>query len=220
MIDESKNKKLICIKPKNHELCEPIITALNEPINKELTPNEDNSLCKSSTKKKVIAIKLKPITLTSCQNVIDTLVGHQSNDTHASSITITNSAYLNDMNISDTTKVVNVKVKYIRPKYADLKEWMNDPQNVYIGRRGVVFIDGMRYPKQDSIWANPYKIGKDGDRKEVINRYKNHINFLIESNQITKQQLFNLNGKTLGCWCKPDLCHGDILVQLISNFSQ
>jgi len=39
--------------------------------------------------------------------------------------------------------VVNVRVKSIRPKYNNLKEWIADGSNVYIGRGGVVFIDGM-----------------------------------------------------------------------------
>lgn len=30
--------------------------------------------------------------------------------------------------------VVNVKVGNIRPKYSNLREWMEDPTNVYIGR--------------------------------------------------------------------------------------
>jgi hypothetical protein len=42
--------------------------------------------------------------------------------------------------------VVNCKVKYIRPEYNNLKEWMNNPNNVYIGREGVVFIDKKRFP--------------------------------------------------------------------------
>jgi hypothetical protein len=44
--------------------------------------------------------------------------------------------------------VVNCKVQYIRPKYNNLKEWMNDPNNIYIGRGGVVFIDKKRFPAQ------------------------------------------------------------------------
>lgn len=48
------------------------------------------------------------------------------------------------------TIVVNVKVKYIRPKYHNLKMWMDD-DNVYIGRKGVVFVDGQRFPKDSSI---------------------------------------------------------------------
>ena len=117
----------------------------------------------------------------------------------------------------ELTRVVCVKVKSIRPQYSNLKEWMDDPQNVYIGRGGVVFIDNMRFPKEDSIWANPYKIGKDGTREEVIAKYRNHINDSIKKKKITKEQLCDLRGRTLGCWCKPDACHGDILVELIEG---
>ena len=36
--------------------------------------------------------------------------------------------------MSDITKVVNCKVQYIRPEFKNLKEWINSPNNVYIGR--------------------------------------------------------------------------------------
>lgn len=42
--------------------------------------------------------------------------------------------------------VVNCKVKHIRPKYNNLEEWIKDENNVYIGRKGVVFIDEKRFP--------------------------------------------------------------------------
>jgi len=35
-----------------------------------------------------------------------------------------------------------------------------------------------------------------------------------------KDLLCSYQGKTLGCWCKPDRCHGDELVKLIHEFSQ
>lgn len=107
-------------------------------------------------------------------------------------------------------KVVCVKVDKIRPKYNNLEIWMNDPNNVYIGRRGIVFIDKVRFPKEDSIWANPFKIDKDGNRDEVIEKYRKYI--------LGKPELLNrlseLKGKTLGCWCSPEPCHGDILKEL------
>ena len=117
-------------------------------------------------------------------------------------------------------EVVNVKVKYIRPKYANLKEWMSDPDNVYIGRGGVVFVDGLRWPKQDSVWANPYKIGRDGDRQEVLAKYKQYINEKIKKDKEMIAQLHKLKGKLLGCWCKPEECHGDILISLIEEYVQ
>ena len=76
-----------------------------------------------------------------------------------------------DQNSNKMTSIVNVKVKHIRPLgYDNLKEWMKDPNNIYIDRRGIVFIDKERYPKRNSIWANSYKIGKDGYRHEVIEK--------------------------------------------------
>jgi len=60
------------------------------------------------------------------------------------------------------TTVVNVKVKYIRPTYHTLRDWMQNPQHEYIGRCGVVFIDKERFPKKASRWANPFKEKKEG----------------------------------------------------------
>ena len=36
--------------------------------------------------------------------------------------------------------VVNCKVKFIREKYNNLKLWMEEKNNIYIGRSGIVFI--------------------------------------------------------------------------------
>lgn len=54
-------------------------------------------------------------------------------------------------------RVTNVRVAHIRPGHADLQE--ADPDNVYVGRRGVVFIDGGHFPPEDSPWANPFRVG-------------------------------------------------------------
>ena len=108
--------------------------------------------------------------------------------------------------------VVNCKVKYIRPKYNNLMEWMKDPNNVYIGRKGVVFIDGVRFPNHSSIFANPFKIGKDGTRDEVLTKYREYIMGEFAKN---KDLFTELKGKNLGCWCAPEPCHGDILMELI-----
>lgn len=78
---------------------------------------------------------------------------------------------------------------------------MNDPQNVYVGRGGVVFIDGKRFPSKASKWCNPFKIGKDGDRKEVIKKYDRFILEQIANNPELLEELKSLKGKNLGCWC-------------------
>ncbi len=118
-----------------------------------------------------------------------------------------------------TTTVVNCKVKYIRPKYDNLEEWINDKDNVYIARAGVVFVNKKRYPPSSSKFANPFKIGKDGTREEVIIKYRNHITNKVENDKSFKDELLSLKGKKLGCWCHPLECHGDILVELIEKYS-
>lgn len=69
------------------------------------------------------------------------------------------------------------------------------PFDVYIGR--------------PSIWGNPYVIGKDGSRDEVIEKYER---YLVNNPQLMSK-LGELRGKRLGCWCAPQRCHGDVLAK-------
>ena len=123
--------------------------------------------------------------------------------------------------------VVNVKVQYIKPLgFQNLKEWMEEPNNVYIGRAGIVFIkneEGVqeRFPKVSSVFANPFKIDKKLDkskaRNEVIQKYKIYITERLEKEPELVKQLKSLKGKNLGCWCHPEPCHGDVLLELIDK---
>ena len=70
------------------------------------------------------------------------------------------------------TNIINVKVSNIRPKYDNLQEWINDSNNVYIGRKGIIFINNKRFPQFDSIWHNPFKISNNQTRSIVIKKYK------------------------------------------------
>jgi len=111
-------------------------------------------------------------------------------------------------------QVVCVRVKNIRPQYNDLCQWMADTDNnVYIGRGNVTFIDGQRFPERDSVWANPFVIGVDGTREDVISKYAEYIQRRIASGEVCLQSL--CGKKRLGCWCHPEPCHGDVLVQLL-----
>ena len=118
--------------------------------------------------------------------------------------------YLKEM--SDITSVV--KVAYIRPTYDN---WMEDPDHIYIGRKGIVFVNKERYPKKDSIWANIFKIDKNTNRDQVIQLYESYIREKIEKEGL-QQELLKLEGKKLGCWCYPEKCHGGVLLRLISEY--
>lgn len=69
-----------------------------------------------------------------------------------------------------------------------------EPYDVYIGRPGK--------------WGNPFVVGKDGTRTEVIEKYR--IWLLNKPELLTK--IVELKDKVLGCWCSPQACHGDVLV--------
>ncbi len=70
------------------------------------------------------------------------------------------------------------------------------PHDVYIGR--------------PSKWGNPFIIGRDGNRDQVIELYREWV--------ATQPQLLaalgELRGKRLGCFCAPQRCHGDVLASL------
>ena len=80
--------------------------------------------------------------------------------------------------------------------------------DVYIGRE--VKHEGS-WNLDESKWANPYKIAEFETREECLAKYETHIRNTPE----LWNSLDELRGKTLGCWCKPEGCHGDVLVKLI-----
>lgn len=69
------------------------------------------------------------------------------------------------------------------------------------------------YIGRPSKWGNPFSIGADGTREEVIQKY---IDWLNEQPDLLNS-IHELKGKTLGCWCKPKACHGDVLSELANS---
>lgn len=64
-----------------------------------------------------------------------------------------------------------------------------------------------------SKWGNPFIIGRDGTREEVIEKYR----IYLMSNKDLLNDLHELRGKALGCYCKPLPCHGDVLLELLDE---
>jgi uncharacterized protein YabN with tetrapyrrole methylase and pyrophosphatase domain len=115
-----------------------------------------------------------------------------------------------------TTKVC-IKVSNLRKiGYNNLREWMADDRNVYVGRRGRVFIhrkDGIKtvYVYPQSIWHNPYKSGEH-ELKECLKLYYDHI---FDSDLI--YSISELRGKNLGCFCEGKECHAQMLADMIEK---
>lgn len=81
--------------------------------------------------------------------------------------------------------------------------------DVYIGRElriGVWSLD-------QSKWFNPFKLGDVGSASKACEEYEK---YLRERPKLLAE-IDELEGKVLGCWCKPNLCHGDVLVKLFNE---
>ena len=63
---------------------------------------------------------------------------------------------------------------------------------------------------RNSQWGNPYELGKDGDRDTVCESYM----YYFKKKLSLHQQLMDIKGKVLGCWCYPERCHGNYLIDL------
>lgn len=69
--------------------------------------------------------------------------------------------------------------------------------------------EGAVYIGRPSKWGNPFVIGRDGNREQVIQKYEN---FICQS--LLLSAVHELAGKDLVCWCAPQACHGDVLLRL------
>jgi Domain of unknown function (DUF4326) len=66
------------------------------------------------------------------------------------------------------------------------------------------------YVGRPSKWGNPFALGRDGTRSEVISKYRCWV--------VRQTHLINaldeLCGKDLICWCAPLACHAEVLRDL------
>lgn len=65
------------------------------------------------------------------------------------------------------------------------------------------------YIGRPSKWGNPFVIGRDGNRAEVIQKYREYA--IKKGLHIVAKT--ELKGKVLGCFCSPQACHGDVLAE-------
>jgi hypothetical protein len=95
------------------------------------------------------------------------------------------------------TTVVNLKGHRGDPEFDDV---------VYVGRamhRG-------GWHLQASPLANPFRLGPDGSREDVITRYRAYLLGRPELLAL----LPDLRGRRLGCWCLPEPCHAQVIAEL------
>lgn len=83
-------------------------------------------------------------------------------------------------------------------------------QGIYVGRPNPL--------------GNPFVIGRDGEREDVIAKYSEWLNVLlqdpdsIQSREIGRlTQLARKQDITLVCWCCPLACHAEVIRDAINE---
>lgn len=97
------------------------------------------------------------------------------------------------------TTVVNIKTR--------------EPFDIYIGRA----CPRARDPRCHvaSTWANWHRGG--GSAEERVWRYEMGLRVRLTVRPGLRAGLLALEGKRLGCWCKPNPCHGDEIVRVLGD---
>lgn len=80
------------------------------------------------------------------------------------------------------------------------------PYDIYIGR-------GSKWGNPFSHMDNTQAQFKVNSREEAITSYKEWI----INQPALLNDLHELKGKVLCCFCKPKLCHGDVLAELVDS---
>lgn len=75
------------------------------------------------------------------------------------------------------------------------------------------------YIGRPSQFGNPFKIGRDGTRDEVIAKFEEYAISKVTTDAKFCRAVLGLYGKVLGCYCSPLSCHGDILVKITEKMN-
>ena len=103
--------------------------------------------------------------------------------------------------IGRATRVVNMK---------------DDGYDVYIGRAG---------HGEDGYWGNPVRLYEQCSwcddihitKGSTLKCFKLYFDKRLEEDPEFKRRTIKLKGKVLGCFCKPDKCHGDIIADYLEG---
>ena len=103
-------------------------------------------------------------------------------------------------------------IHIINRKSGDENRVLDNVPCIYIGRgRGGI----------PGNFGNPFSIGRDGTREEVIEKFRVYFKERLQNN-IAVRAAFNglvyhasVGDLYLVCWCAPLACHGDVIRELI-----
>ena len=76
------------------------------------------------------------------------------------------------------------------------------------------FTEDEYYVGRGSQFGNPFVIGQHGTRQEVIEKFRKYF---YSSGTLMDAARKELRGKDLVCFCAPESCHADILLEFANR---
>jgi hypothetical protein len=116
-----------------------------------------------------------------------------------------------------STVTFNAVCRDCEQKQRNIKKNADRPRAIIEQRaRSAATKAGAVYIGRPSKWGNPFVIRRHGTREEVIAKYER---FLCDTpaGRALLEQIRELRGKDLVCWCAPLPCHGDLLLRLANQ---
>lgn len=110
----------------------------------------------------------------------------------------------------------NINYRYIKIKITRVINV--DKETQYKGLKSTA---NFEYIGRGSYWGNPYSMydysDEENSRDEVIRKFKYDFDY-DKFPKKEKQEVYKLVGKRLGCFCKPEKCHGDVLADFLNSW--
>ena len=72
------------------------------------------------------------------------------------------------------------------------------------------------YVGRPTPWGNPFSVGKDGTREEVLEKFRRWV-FAPAQAELRERAKQELRGKDLICWCAPKPCHADVWLEIANE---
>lgn len=85
---------------------------------------------------------------------------------------------------------------------------------VYVGRRWTMgHWDLPQHPLYNPFQYDTARKKRDGTRAEIMVKYREYLMARPDLLALVPE----LRGRTLACWCAPELCHADILAEIADS---
>lgn len=97
---------------------------------------------------------------------------------------------------------------------------MNDPTRVvHLGDESYDVYIGRGRKDKSGYFGNPFPLHRH-TRENAIELYRTWFRKRLRIDPEFARRIRELKGKTLGCYCKPLACHGDVIAEYLNGLEE